>query len=413
MIKRLRAQNFKSLRDLDLDLGANNVLVGPNMSGKSNVVDLFRFLNQLVSPPGAGMMPLAGALSKFGGIKEVVWKGGDSPGFTVGLEGSVSAAGPVGSSPARAPSRRTQGGQTDEPWASSGFRYELAIQGNDWGFAQVQRERLELTNGDGPRDVIATEQGARLIKRSDGSVLASLGMDGSTVIEQNMPGWEGGSIRSLIAGFRFYNLFPLSMKTHNPTAAAQFLSELGDNLASWLMTVQTQYKSWFSRVELAMIDAFPDIESLFTQPTQQSTVFVGSEERFLRRPTSVFQMSDGELAFLALLSLVYAPPELCAPLYCIEEPENHLHPRLLETFVGLLRQRQAEFPEAERPTFVFTTHSPLLLDHFDLDDVVVVEKREGATVFTRPGNRKELKDLLARKELGLGNLFYSGALGGA
>lgn len=44
MLTRLQAQNFKNLRRLDLPLGPVNVLVGPNMGGKSNILDVLRFL---------------------------------------------------------------------------------------------------------------------------------------------------------------------------------------------------------------------------------------------------------------------------------------------------------------------------------------------------------------------------------
>ena len=44
MIKQLRVRNFLSLKDVDLELGTRNLLVGPNMSGKSNLIDCFRFL---------------------------------------------------------------------------------------------------------------------------------------------------------------------------------------------------------------------------------------------------------------------------------------------------------------------------------------------------------------------------------
>ncbi|MHB8381688.1 MAG: AAA family ATPase [Candidatus Binataceae bacterium] len=47
MIKSLRVKNFLSLRNVDLN--TRNVLVGPNMSGKSNVIDCLKFLSQLAS----------------------------------------------------------------------------------------------------------------------------------------------------------------------------------------------------------------------------------------------------------------------------------------------------------------------------------------------------------------------------
>ncbi len=124
-------------------------------------------------------------------------------------------------------------------------------------------------------------------------------------------------------------------------------------------------------------------------------------------------MSDGELAFLALLSLVLIPDELGGSLQCVEEPENHLHPKLLEILVEILRQEHEARPHGNRGQVIVTTHSPYLVDQFKLDELLIVEKREGATVCSRPENKGHLKKLLERREIGLGDLFYSGALSGA
>jgi predicted ATPase len=118
-------------------------------------------------------------------------------------------------------------------------------------------------------------------------------------------------------------------------------------------------------------------------------------------------MSDGELAFLALMSLILAPAELSPSLLCIEEPENYLHPRLLEILVELLNQRQAE---AGCPQIILTTHSPLLVDKLSIDELIVAGKIEGATTFARASSKKRLRELLSKKEVSLGDLWYSGAL---
>jgi predicted ATPase len=160
-------------------------------------------------------------------------------------------------------------------------------------------------------------------------------------------------------------------------------------------------------------DAFPELEKLFTEPTQQSSVFAASREKYLKRATSINQMSDGELVFIALLSLIYSPPELASPLLLIEEAENYLHLRLLVTFVELLKQVQQELPPARCPQVVMTTHSPYLVDQFNLDELIVLEKREGATTVAHPGDKEHLRRLVEEEEVGLGSLYYSGALGGA
>jgi predicted ATPase len=119
------------------------------------------------------------------------------------------------------------------------------------------------------------------------------------------------------------------------------------------------------------------------------------------------RMSDGELAFLALMSIILAPEELSPPLLCLEEPENYLHPRLIEILVELMNQRQLE-PRA--PQIIMTTHSPLLVDKLRLDELVVTKNTDGATRLTYPSSKKHLKTLLSDKSTSLGDLWYSGAL---
>jgi predicted ATPase len=57
-----------------------------------------------------------------------------------------------------------------------------------------------------------------------------------------------------------------------------------------------------------------------------------------------------------------------------------------------------------------TTHSPHLVDKLSLDELIVSEKREGTTRFTHPSDKHHLRELLMREEVGLGDLYYSGAL---
>ena len=61
---------------------------------------------------------------------------------------------------------------------------------------------------------------------------------------------------------------------------------------------------------------------------------------------------------------------------------------------------------------VVTTHSPYLVDRINIEDLIVFEKSDGATKYTKPSSKAYLKELLVRKELGLGELWYSGALEG-
>jgi predicted ATPase len=135
------------------------------------------------------------------------------------------------------------------------------------------------------------------------------------------------------------------------------------------------------------------------------------KEKYLKRPTNLWRISDGALQFLAILSLIFAPPELGAPLVCIEEPENHLHPKLIESLVELLNQRQHELGGERAAQLIVTTHYPYLIDMFSLNDLLAVLKEEGGTRCFRAKDKMGLKKVLEQGGLSLSDLWYSGALG--
>jgi predicted ATPase len=189
---------------------------------------------------------------------------------------------------------------------------------------------------------------------------------------------------------------------------------MGDNLVEFLTTLKTSHTDSFRRIEQVVRDTFPDVEELIPQLTQYGQVFLSAREKFLQKPVTVWNMADGELVFIALLALIFSPPELGAPVVCVEEPENHLHPRLLETLVEVLRQNENVLQaEGVPPSQLFaTTHSPYLVDQWGLDELLVFEKVNGETRISRPRDKEHLRKLLSQEKLGLGELWYSGALGG-
>jgi len=388
MLKRVHIKNFKSFRDAKLELGRNNVLVGPNMSGKSNFLDFFMFIQDLLVPR-SGMHPgVQNALNPRYGFRRVAWNGGEeNPVIHFTLEGES-----------------VQNKQQFD------WQYELELLGNQWGGAQVLNESLIVKHSGESRSLIETKDQQRSILGPKGQSIVQSSDSSKLAIEYELPNWEGNFLRHSIFSWRFYSLLPPLMRGQNPTAAADFLTKHGENLSAWLMLLQTRYSDCFERIKSAATDVFPGLENIFTSPTAQTTVYLASTEKFLNHPITVAEMSDGELTFLALLSLLYAPSQPPADLCLIEEPENHLHPRLMTALVDLLRQIQIEIPSERHPQFVITTHSPYLVDRFSISELVVLSRREGESTFFRPGDKTQLRELVDNAEIGLGDLYYSGAL---
>lgn len=385
MIKTIRIKNYLSLKDVTLKLGLRNILIGPNMAGKSNTIDSLRFLTSL---------PIFGVKKAFmdrGGFGEVVWKGANDDRITFEVTAEVP---------------------TQNSGIKETYDYAIIIQGSRTGLINVESEQLTITTRGTTSTIISLKNGSGRISYRNGTPVISTPIDPTTsALELNIPGWEGTMVKTWVSMGRFYNLFPPIMKQPNAPLAQSFLNENGSNFSSWMNTLKNTYPDNFSLIKQVALDVFPELEDILTTPTQFATTIVMAKERHLNRPVQLSSMSDGELTFLALLSLIYAPPELGAPVSCIEEPENHLHPKLIETLYQVLMQHQISLGDTAGQV-ILTTHSPLLVDKASIDELIVIEKKNGETMCSYPSTRRHLKELLEREELGLGNLWYSGALGG-
>jgi predicted ATPase len=136
MIKRLKAKNFLSLRDFDVELGQMNVLVGPNMAGKTNLIECLRFLTNTCAK---GLIP---TFIEYNGFAEVLWKGSRSEDrISLSLEGEQETNG--------------------EP---SRFRYEISILGGSGGYFLIDSERL-VAEASGKQVVLADLRGGKALTR--------------------------------------------------------------------------------------------------------------------------------------------------------------------------------------------------------------------------------------------------------
>ena len=165
MITRLRVRNFKSLRDIDLPLGPLNVLVGPNMAGKSNILDVLKFLFEVFFPE-ANTLGIGYALAQRGGPSEVLWKGGEDKLIGIALEGAGD----------------------DEP--GTNFKYELQLIVGAGNFVALQSESLKLLRGGKEIVLLRQEGGFHWLANADGMNLGSVGSFGVSALQYARPDWD-------------------------------------------------------------------------------------------------------------------------------------------------------------------------------------------------------------------------------
>jgi predicted ATPase len=389
MITRLRVRNFKSLHDIDLTLGSLNILVGPNMGGKSNILDVFRFLQEICFP-GGGTDGVFFALANRMGAQEVRWKGGEESLISIAMEGH------------------------EEILHIGDWKYEIEILLGLGNFAGIQRESLSFSAEGGFKNLIRTEGPHRWLLNRDGKQLGMVGTESRSSLQNSNEAWDGHAFVKLIQSWRFHQLIPREMKQLNQLSGGQVevLGVRGQNLSAWLLVLQTRFPDSFNKIVHAVRDNLPGVQGIRTWPTKEGTVHLASDEIGLKSPINVWQMSDGELAFVALLSLIYTPLEIGSALICIEEPENHLHPRLLAALWPLLRQVREGLKSSGTglAQVIVTTQSPQVVDQARLDEIVWVSKSNGETTASHPSNQENLLRLVKDHEMGLSDIVYTGLL---
>jgi predicted ATPase len=114
-------------------------------------------------------------------------------------------------------------------------------------------------------------------------------------------------------------------------------------------------------------------------------------------------LSDGTLRFISLATLLLQPPDQLPTTILLDEPELGLHPYAINVLGGLLRSTALD------TQIIVSTQSVTLVNQFDPEDLVIVERENGASIFRRP-DETEIEGWL--EGYSLGELWEKNVLGG-
>ena len=386
-INTLRVQGYRSLSEVTWNPGSLNVLIGPNASGKSNLLRVF----ELISASAEGK--LASRIQSEGGLSALLWDG-QAPLLEVCLEMLQHEA------------------RRDSLYK---YQFQLAILGTAGGY----QFRHELLTGDhyGQPPVVRT-----IVKRKFRHAEIFDDRRG-TIIPVEEPFPEEETLLSVTAGplganklsyqlqrelasWRIYQSLDTGFSSVIRQAAIArretVVDRDGKNLIQVVHTLYSEHREFKHEINQAMTAAFGDeFEELVFAPAADQRIQMRVRWRSLRREQSAADLSDGTLRFLFLLAVLGNPdpPSLIA----IDEPETGLHPSMLPIV--------AEYAVAasKKTQVIFTTHSPSFLDAFrdETPTTTVVEWKDGKTsLHLRTGD--DLAYWL--KEYSLGELYRTGEL---
>lgn len=384
LIRTIRLRNLLSFgpESEEVELLGLNVLIGPNASGKSNLIEAIDVLR-------ACPRDLAKPIQTGGGITDWLWKG--SPGAP---EAQIDVT-------------------VHYPHLPNPLHHGLSL--------TVAGQRLALTD-----EVVETVLGSL----GSGAVFGSYSYQhGSPVVHilGALPPVPAGDIipnQSVLSQRKDPHSYPeitylgkeyekillyrewdsgrqsvlrLPQKTDLP---GDFLAEDASNLCLVLNDLESR------GMRAALIERLREfhepISDIYTK-VQGGTVQLFLREHGLNQPIPTTRLSDGTLRYLCLLAVLCHPEP--PPLVCIEEPEIGLHPDILPSVAKLLVEA------SQRMQLIVTTHSEALVDSLTEtpEAVLVCEKFEGSTTMRRL-DKAALEDWL--ESYSLGQLWRKGELGG-
>ncbi len=374
-----------------LSLEPLNVLIGPNASGKSNLIEA---LSLLAAAPKDLQVPIR----EGGGVGDWLWKG--STGATTATL-DVTLSYPPGPMPLRY--------RLSFAEAASRFDLQDEVIENEKAAEQYEKPYFYYAYQDGrpALNVVAESEGRggraeRKLRREEVSTQQSIlsqrrGMDSYPELTY---------VASQFERMRFYRECNLGRYTaprlpQKTDLPEDCLLEDASNLGMVLNDLQNRPD--IKREILERLRAFYGSVTDVTTKIQGGTVQIFFHEEGLRQPVPATRLSDGTLRYLCLLAILCHPEP--PPVVCIEEPELGLHPDVIPEVANLLVEASA------RSQLFVTTHSDMLVDALtDTPEVIIVcEKLAGATQLRRLDPDK-LKPWLEKYRLG--ELWTRGEIGG-
>ena len=325
MIKSISIRGFKSFRKLEgLELGNITVIVGANGTGKSNFIEVFRILS---------------AMQRNGGLREYV--GGSADVYFFG--------GPM----------RTTMIQIGLSLDVGLYGFELAS--TDDGFLMLQNERL-CAPGNASPALSLTSQGFASCLTQTSAVeairQASQAIRGCQCYHVNDTG--------RLAAVRRY-----CQVSHDT-----YLKSDGGNIAAFLYRLQQSHPDCYQEIRETVRRAVPFLDDFYLVPNDDECIRLCWLQKGLENfPLRPHQLSDGALRFICLTTALLQPNPPSTIL--IDEPELGLHPEAIHLLAEML------LAAARQTQIIIATQSPLLLDNFSIDDIVVAKRHQGATSFER------------------------------
>jgi predicted ATPase len=336
---RILLENWRNFGHVDVPLQNRAFLVGPNASGKSNFLDVFRFLRDVAIPAGG----FQGAVAGRGGVSRIRNLAARAQPNVV-IEAAMEESG-------------------QEIW-----RYRVA-------FAQDKQRRAVV------REERVWRDGDLILDRPDADDSSDEARLRQTHLEQTIANRRFREIADFLGSIRYYHIVPQLVRDPERSTGVKRDPYGGDFLEQIAQTKGGTRAARLKRIQSALRVAVPQLSELKLERDSRGTTHMkGKYEHW--RPQGAWQteadFSDGTLR---LMGLLWAALDGTGPLL-LEEPELSLHPEIVRQIPQLIIRVQRRLGRTARQVVLSTHSSDLLQDEgIAADEVVlVIPSAEGSRI---------------------------------
>jgi predicted ATPase len=386
VLQGLVVRGFRSLLDVEVTFAPLTVLVGPNGAGKSNLLSVVRFLGDVARTD------LGPAIADHGGWDRLIFHG--KAGRRIEIQALMRVT------------------RHSSNTAQDVYTLELSKTRN--GIHREESFSFKRTRGAGRRITIRgskveVEGGGRLSSLRE----ESAGLSTLPRLEMREGGEQVSQVADLFRTFRVFDIdvaaarLPSRLLRAPPKGPVQLLAD-ASNLAAFLRYLADEHAASFKQLQEDLRYILPGFTRLEVAPVggpAADAYAVSVHEAAFPVPTPLADASFGTVRALALLALLHDPHP--PKLTCVEEIDHGLHPDAIDRIVSRLRSA------SRRSQILVATHSPTFVNRLEPRELLVCERDTETGASRIPAiSAEEVAAMEGQSGLGLGELWFSGALGG-
>ena len=354
-LSRIKISGYKSIKECDISFGKVNVLIGSNGAGKSNFISAFSLLQNIL----AKNLQVSVAQS---GVNTLLYKG-----------------------------RKV----TEE------IAFKVYFGKNSYGFNLVPTDDNRLIFRKEFFGYSPWENESN-VSRGHSESMWDIGVNNG-IDEYVIPILKKQNWR--VYHFHDTGKSAKVKQEHNISNNRVLLFDAA-NLAAFLYRLKNNYqKNYYEIVQTIQLIA-PYFADFVLEPQEgnEEHIVLKWQQKGCEDVFNASQLSDGTLRFICLATLLLQPHKLQPATIIIDEPELGLHPYAITIFAELVKQISDE------KQIIISTQSVELLNEFDVEDVIVVDRSKNGSEFKRL-NEEELEVWL-EEDYALGDLWKKNILGG-